>query len=216
MGNLSDTVTMGASYATKTKMGKFEKYKDLFPGEGYFDMPSSFTLGIAVKATPKLTIAADYERIDYSGIKSISNPSTNTGNSIAAAGYIPGSLGCDTCRGFGWNSVDVFKLGAEYQYSPKLTLRAGYNHSDNPIEGRDVTFNIIAPGVVEDHVTMGFTYALSKDSELTMAYMHAFRNSVQATSLAANFFPPGSGLAGTEKIQMYENSIGIAYSMKLK
>ena len=30
MGKVSDTVTLGASYTTKVKMGKFDKYKDLF------------------------------------------------------------------------------------------------------------------------------------------------------------------------------------------
>jgi len=108
--------------------------------------------------------------------------------------------------------VNVFKLGAEYQYNPKLILRAGYNHTDNPIQGRDVTFNIIAPGVVQDHATLGFTYNLSKDSELTMAYMHAFKNSVQAPSLFNRFGVP----AITERIQMYENSLGMAYRIKLK
>ncbi len=213
MGKVSDTVTLGAAYTTKTRMGKFDKYKDLFPGQGSFDLPDSLNLGIAVKATPALTLAADFERINYSGINSIANPSTNAGNATAATGFVVGSLGCDTCRGFGWSSVNVFKIGAEYQYNPNLILRAGYNHSDNPIQSRDVTFNIIAPGVVKDHLTLGFTYSLSKDSELTMAYMHAFRNSVEGSSLFNNFFPPGA-TAGSEKIQMYENSLGIAYGMK--
>ncbi len=206
MGKVSDTVTLGASYTSKVKMDKFDKYKDLFAGEGYFDMPASFNLGIAVKANPKWTIAADYQRIDYSGIKSVANPSTNGGLAIG------GTLGCDTCRGFGWSSVNVFKLGAEYQYNPNLILRAGYNHTDNPIQERDVTFNMIAPGVVQDHVTLGFTYNLSKESELTMAYMHAFRNSVSGPSLFNNWL----GDNATDKIQMYQNSLGIAYSMKLK
>jgi long-chain fatty acid transport protein len=212
MGKVSDTVTLGASYATKTKMGKFDKYKDLFAGQGYFDMPANLSLGIAVKATPAWTIAADYQRIDYGGIKSIANPSTNVGNASPLTGNVVGSLGCDSCRGFGWSSVDVFKLGVEYQYKPNLILRAGYNHSDNPIQGRDVTFNILAPGVIKDHLTLGFTYGLSPDSELTMAYMHGFKNSVEAPSLFNAFGVP----AGTEKIQMYENSIGIAYGMKFK
>ncbi|MHB8666250.1 MAG: OmpP1/FadL family transporter [Burkholderiales bacterium] len=220
MGKMSDAVTLGASYTSKVKMGKFKKYQDLFAGQGAFDIPESLSLGIAFKANPKWTIAADYERINYSGIASVANPSTNTGNAIAGTGFTIGSLGCGSCRGFGWSSVNVFKLGAEYQYSPELILRAGYNHTDNPIQGRDVTFNMIAPGVVKDHVTAGFTYSLSKDSELTMAYMHAFRNSVQDSSLYNNWVatpPPASvGLAGTEKIQMYENSLGIAYSVKLK
>lgn len=212
MGQLSDTVTMGANYTSKVKMDKFEKYKDLFAGDGYFDLPSSFAVGISVKTSPKLTLAADLERIEYSGIKSIANPSTNVGNSSPLTGNTVGSLGCDSCRGFGWSSVNVIKIGAEYQYNPNLILRAGYNHTDNPIQGRDVTFNMIAPGVVRDHATLGFTYNLSPQSELTMAYMHAFKNSVEAPSLFNSFGVP----AGTEKIQMYQNSIGIAYSRKLK
>jgi long-chain fatty acid transport protein len=197
------------------KMSKFDKYKDLFAGQGSFDMPESLTLGISVKATPNLRIAGDYQRINYSGIASVANPSTNPGSSNPAFGNIQGSLGCDSCRGFGWSSVDVFKLGGEYQYSPNLVLRAGYNHTDNPISSRDVTFNIIAPGVIKDQATLGFTYSLSKGSDLTMAYMHAFKNSVQGSSLFnnPNWLPPGT-TAGNEKIQMYQDSLGIAYGMK--
>jgi long-chain fatty acid transport protein len=213
LGKVSDTVTLGAAYATKTSMQKFDKYKDLFAGEGYFDMPASFTAGLSVKANPKLTLAADFERIDYAGIKSVNNPSTNVGNSSPLTGNTINSLGCDSCRGFGWDSVNVFKFGGEYQYNQNLILRAGYNHTDNPIQGRDVTFNIIAPGVVKDHVTLGFTYALSKQSELTMAYMHAFENSVEASSLYTNWLGPAGG---TEKIKMYQDSLGIAYSRTLK
>jgi long-chain fatty acid transport protein len=212
MGKVSDTVTLGASYTSKVKMGKFTKYQDLFAGQGAFDMPESFELGIAFKANPKWTIAADYERINYAGVDSVGNPSTMPGDGLGPNGGMPGTLGCGSCRGFGWSNVNVFKLGAEYQYSPKLILRAGYNHSDNPIQGRDVTFNMIAPGVVQDHVTMGFTYGVGKDSEITMAYMHAFKNSVQGASLFNAFGVP----AGTEQIEMHENSLGIAYGIKLK
>ncbi len=221
MGKVSDTTTLGASYTSKMKMSKFDKYKDLFPSQGYFDMPESLALGVAFKATPAVTIAADYQRINYSGINSIANPSTNVGNASPLTGYTVGSLGCDTCRGFGWSSVNVIKLGAEYQYSPNLVLRAGYNHTDNPIQARDVTFNMIAPGVVQDHLTMGFTYNLTKDSELTMAYMHAFNNSVTGPSLYNNWVtttpgvPGGVGIAGNETIKMYQNSLGIAYGIKM-
>jgi long-chain fatty acid transport protein len=213
MGKMSDTVTLGASYTSKVRMAKFDKYKDLFAGQGYFDMPENFSLGIAFKATPKWTLAADYQRINYSGIKSVANASTTGADGPPGTfGGAANSLGCDSCRGFGWSSVNVLKLGAEYQYNPNLILRAGYNHTNNPIQGRDVTFNMIAPGVIKDHATLGFTYNVSKDSELTMAYMHAFKNSVEAPSLFNSWIGPGA----TDKIQMYENSLGIAYSMKLK
>jgi long-chain fatty acid transport protein len=212
MGNVSDTVSLGASYTTKVKMAKFDMYKDLFAGQGYFDMPASANLGIAVKTTPKLTIAADYQWIGYSGIRSVANPSTNTGNAIAATGFTTGSLGCDNCRGFGWGNVNVFKIGFEYQTTPKLILRAGYNHTDNPIQSRDVTFNMLAPGVVKDHVTLGFTYSLGNDSELTMAYMHAYNNSVSGPSL----FNTWTGTNATDTIKMHQNSLGIAYGVKFK
>ena len=209
MGKVSEGVTLGASYTTKMKMKKFDKYKDLFAEQGGFDMPESLNLGISVKATPALTVAADYQRINYGDIASVANSSRMPADALGGGG-VPNSLGCSTCRGFGWSSVDVFKLGFEYQYNSNLVLRAGYNHTDNPIQNRDVTFNMIAPGVVQDHLTLGFTYAVSKDSELTMAYMHAFKNSVSGPSL----FNTWLGTAAVDKIEMSQNSLGIAYGLK--
>jgi long-chain fatty acid transport protein len=210
LGRLSDSVSAGAAYATRMKMSKFDKYKDLFAEEGGFDLPSNWNAGLALAATSRLTLALDYQRINYSEVKSVGNPSTNTGNAVAGTGFTVGSLGCADCRGFGWQDVNVVKLGVEYQYSQALTLRAGYNHSDNPIQARDVTFNILAPGVVQDHVTAGFTYAVGKSSEVTLAYMHAFQHSVSGPSLYNSFGVP----AGNEKIQMYENSLGIAWGTR--
>jgi long-chain fatty acid transport protein len=210
MGKIAPSVTLGAAYATKMRMSKFNKYKDLFADQGDFDIPENFNFGIAVNVNPKTTIAADYQRIKYSGIDSVGNPSTNTGNAVAGTGFTVGSLGCSDCRGFGWRNVNVFKIGVEYQYSPDLALRAGYNHTENPIKARDVTFNILAPGVVKDHVTAGLTYSVSKASEITVAYMHAFKNSVSGASLFNDFGVPPAN----EKIKMYQNSLGIAWGWK--
>ncbi len=211
MGKLSDSLTLGAAYSTKMKMGKLDKYKELFADQGLFDIPENYNLGLAFKATPKMTVALDYQRINYSGISSVANPSTNTGNSVAGTGFTVGSLGCATCRGFGWADVNVFKLGVEYEYSQNLTLRAGFNHGDNPIQSRDVTFNILAPGVIQDHLTLGLTHKTSSGGELTLAYMHAFSKSVTGSSLYNSFGVP----AGNETIRMYQNSFGIAYGWKM-
>ncbi len=211
MGKVSDSLSFGAAYATKMKMGKFDKYRDLFANQGEFDIPANWNVGVAFHATPAVTLSADYQRINYGGVASVGNPSTNVGNSVALTGFTMGSLGCATCRGFGWQNVSVIKVGVEYAYNSALTLRAGYNHSDNPIQARDVTFNILAPGVVQDHVTAGLTYAFSKSSELTFAYMHAFKKSVTGSSLYNNFAPLP---AGTETISLSENSLGVAWGWK--
>lgn len=198
MGKLSPTVTIGAAYASKMNFEEFDKYRGLFAEQGDFDIPEHYNLGIAWQATPAVKLALDYQRINYSDAKSVANPST---------ALLSGKrLGAPDGPGFGWRDIDVWKLGVEYKYSKALTLRAGYNHGDNPITARDVTPNIIAPGVIKDHLTLGFTYTLPSGNELTMAYMHAFNNDVTGNNLF--------GL-GTEKIEMYQNSIGIQYSWKL-
>jgi long-chain fatty acid transport protein len=212
MGRLTDTVTVGASYASKISMDEFDDYKGLFAEQGDFDIPSNWSLGIAVQATPKLKIAFDYQRINYSDVASINNTSQPTPAGCVGPLCMPfanNMLGANDGIGFGWSDVDVFKLGVEYAYSKNLTLRAGYNHGDNPIKKRDVTFNSVAPGVVEDHVTLGFTYVTASGGELTMAYMHAFENDVKGS--VNQYFPAG----GTDKIKMHQDSIGIAYSWKM-
>ncbi len=195
MGKLTSTFSIGAAYASKMNFNEFSKYKGLFAEQGDFDIPENYNLGVAWDVMPAVKLALDYQRINYSGVKSINNPS-NTG----------ALLGANNGPGFGWQDVDVWKLGVEYKYSQQLTLRAGYNHTDNPIQSRDVTFNILAPGVVQDHATLGFTYTLASGNELTMAYMHAFKNDVTG----ANFLGDG-----TEKIQMYQDSLGVQYSWKM-
>ena len=196
LGQLTPTFSIGVSYATKMHFGKFNKYSGLFADSGLFDIPENYSVGVAWKATPDLTLAADYQRINYAGVSSIGNPSTN------AAQF--GSVGGP---GFGWKNINVWKFGGEYRYDKQWTFRAGYNHSDNPIQSRDVALNILAPGVIEDHITLGATYTLPSGGELTMAYMHAFQNTVTG----ADSTPFG----GTDTIKMYENSIGISYGWKM-
>jgi long-chain fatty acid transport protein len=210
-GQLSDKVSAGAAYSTKIYMQAFDKYKGLFAEQGDFDMPENYSVGIAVKATPKLTVLADYRRINYNDVPSVGNPSANVVQ--CAGGNQAYCLGGASGAGFGWQNVNAYKLGFEYQHNGEIMLRAGYSHNDNPIGAQDVTFNILAPGVIEDHVTLGFTYKTKSGGELTMAYMHGFNNSVTGSSLFNNFVGPGQS-AGSETIKMYQDSIGIAYGWK--
>lgn len=197
---LNDKVSVGAAYATKVDMGKFDKYKGLFAEQGNFDMPANWNIGIAFQANPELTVALDYQHIAYGDVKAVANPSTNTG-----------LLGSDGGRGFGWSDMDIVKLGVEYKYRPNMILRAGYSHTDSPIQARDVTFNILAPAVIEDHFTLGLTYQMDKESDLTFSYMHALENSVTGASL---FTALGAGASGNETIKMHQNSLGVAYSKR--
>ena len=202
MGKITPTVTIGAAYASKMNFGEFDEYAGLFAEQGGFDIPENYNLGVAWQATPEFKLALDYQRINYSGVNSIANQS-----------LVPFPLGADNGPGFGWEDIDVWKLGAEYIVNQQLTLRAGYNHGDNPITAANVTFNIIAPGVIEDHLTVGFTYTLASGDELTMSYVHAFSNDVSGASILPVFM--GGAPAGTETIEMDQNLLGIQYSWKM-
>ena len=202
-------VSVGLAYATKVRMGEFDKYKGLFAEQGAFDIPSNWSAGLAWRPGPKWVIAADYERINYSDAASVSNPSTNILNCFGgqASACLGGSMGA----GFGWQDVDVWKFGVQYAPDATWVLRAGYNRSDNPIAARDVTFNILAPGVIKDHYTAGFTWRLDAKSEVTGYALYAARNEVSGTSLLASLGAPPTT---TETIRMKEYAIGLGYTAR--
>jgi long-chain fatty acid transport protein len=194
VGQVAPNVTLGATYQTKTRMSKFDKYKGLFAEQGDFDIPENYGIGIAVKATPNLTLAADVQQINYGGIKSIANSLTS-----------PGLLGDANGPGFGWRDMTVYKLGASYEYSKDLTLRAGYSTTRQPIPSDQTFFNILAPGVVENQLTLGATWTLANKAELSVAYMHAFKKTVN-----------GTGPSQDVNLRMYQDSLGVAYGIKFQ
>lgn len=195
---LSPAFSVGLAYATRIKMGEFDKYAGLFAERGDFDIPENYNLGFKWIAAPGLTIGTDYQKINYSKVNSIGNQS-----------LVPAQLGSVHGPGFGWKNVSVIKIGVDYAPNERWAVRAGYNHCDNPITPANVTFNILAPGVVQSHVTLGATRHLTSHSELTFAYMHAFNGSVSGPSILPVF--SGGQPFGVERIQMHQNSLGLAW-----
>jgi len=203
IGQVSDAVTLGATYQTKTYMSKFDKYKGLFAEHGDIDIPANYGVGIAIEATPQLTLAADVQRILYSDVDSIGNRSFS--NLFAG-----NALGSSRGPGFGWRDVTVAKLGVSYAFSNALTLRAGYDRVTGPIRKSETLFNVLAPGVVQDHLTLGATWTLPNQSELSFFYAHAFDETVRGSGS----IPPGFG-GGEADLRMDQNSLGVAYGWKL-
>jgi long-chain fatty acid transport protein len=205
-GKVTDAVTLGATYQTKMNMGNFDKYKGLFAEGGGFDIPETYGLGIAVKATPKLTIAGDIQQINYAGVPSV-------GNKVDC--FFAGTcmLGASNGPGFGWRDTTVYKLGVSYEWSKDLTLRAGYATLRQPIPSSQTFFNILAPGVVEDHLTIGATWTVGGNNELSLGYIHALSKTVNGTNSIPPGMPPGFG-GGNANLKMSQNSLGIAWGWK--
>ncbi len=203
-GKLGDRVTVGASYSPKIRMSRFDKYRGLFAGGGDFDIPANYGVGVALQVTPAVTVALDATRIRYGSVPSIANGSL----SQIMAGQ---PLGADAGPGFGWRDISVVKLGVQWQMNDRWTLRAGYNRGGNPIRAQDAMFNILAPGVIRQHLTFGATYAPDARSEWTFALWHGKRETVIGPSV--DFSSMAMNPTGT-RIGMHQNGFGLQYSRK--
>ena len=201
LGEITPELKVGFSWASSVR-GRFDKYKGLFADQGNFDIPANYGLGLSYQLTPRWQLAADYQVIQYSGVKPVANP---IGNFLTGA-----KLGDDAGPGFGWKDIDVIKLGATHRYSDALTLRAGYSHAAQAIPRDQTFFNVLAPGVVQDHVSLGFTWKTSAQGEWTGYATHAFSKTVSGqNSIPANLL--GGGEAN---IRMKENVLGVAYGWR--
>jgi long-chain fatty acid transport protein len=207
--------TAGISWRSKMYMDKLDKYSDLFAESGGFDMPSVGTIGLAFKPNDRLAFAFDVQQIWYSDIPSIGNNNelATRCDLNAAFGFpsAPGNvydpqycLGGSKGAGFGWRDMTVLKLGVQYALNDTLTLRAGYSHGNSPIVSREVAFNTLAPGVIEDHYTIGATYRLRKDYELTFWGMYAPENTVKGPGAFTGSQAP--------EISMYQYELGVNFA----
>jgi long-chain fatty acid transport protein len=125
-------------------------------------------------------------------------------------------LGGANGAGFGWKDVNVVKLGAQWQVSPSLQLRVGFNHGTNPISSADALFNTIAPGVVKNHYTAGLTYAIDKHQEISGAFMYAPTVSVTGSNPLVEVNPSTGASTGATQVdtihmKQYEATVGYAY-----
>ena len=199
LGKLSDQVSVGASYSPKISMSRFKDYAGLFADKGKFDIPENFGVGVAFQATPSVQLALDYNQIRYSKVPSIGNP----------AGF---NLGAPDGGGFGWKDVGIVKLGVQWQMNEKTTFRLGFNRGDNPVTSSSITPNILAPGVMKTHITVGGTHAVASNAEVSWFFMHAPRVTTRGPSLFNGLL--SSGTAIQESVSMRQNSLGIQWAMK--
>ena len=173
-GKFGEYFGVGASYQTKIAMGEFEDYAGLFAEHGDFDIPENWTVGIAVFPSNCVSIAVDVQQIYYSDVASVGNP--------LLPNLMQAPRGADGGAGFGWKDVTVFKIGAQWEVNPTWTLRAGYAHNNQPIPESEVLFNILAPGVIQDHATVGVSTLLSPKTKFHFSLMRAFSNSVEGAN----------------------------------
>lgn len=149
-------LTLGASYKSAIDMkyeGQISKAAADFGLSGFTDnleQPAEIGVGASYTVDGH-TFAIDYKKIKWSDAK----------------GY----------KDFNWDDQNVYMIG--YQYAQdNWAVRAGYNHAKSAIKessnAKINLFNLLGfPGMVEDHYTVGASYAFTKMTSVDLAYTYA-------------------------------------------
>lgn len=183
----------------RTNRMKYPTLDAAFADDGAFDIPSTWNVGLSAHPTDDLRIAVDFQRINFSEVKGVGNAfDTNDfvnncarPRLLAGLGFggsldpSPACLGAAGGPGFGWRDVEVVKLGVQYRVAA-FKLRAGYSKGDQPIPDSELLFNILAPGVPEEHFTAGFGYQHSHRLGFDFAFMYAKSQPVYGANALSN------------------------------
>ncbi|NNF06665.1 MAG: hypothetical protein HKN21_07885 [Candidatus Eisenbacteria bacterium] len=169
LGELLDFFSVGFSYQTKIAMGEFDEYSGLFAEAGDFDIPANWTAGVMM-GFYGMGIAFDVQHIAYSDVASIGNPLLPNLNNA--------QLGDAAGAGLGWEDMTIFKGGAWYMTNAGNMFRLGYSHGNQPVPESEVLLGILAPGVVEKHLTFGVSKVLDSGREFSFSLMRGLWGSV--------------------------------------
>ena len=145
----------------------------------HFDYPMILSLGTAYTGFDRWLLACDVRYFDYQNTSGFGDPA-----GFDASGAM---------TGLGWRSVVSVHTGVQYQATQRLFLRLGYVYNDNPIGSDQAFFNVGSPLIIQHVGSTGFTYHMTDQVSLSMAYVHGFEN-----TLSGPFVLPGAGpVAGT-------------------
>jgi long-chain fatty acid transport protein len=224
---VTDTVTVGASYTTKQQFpdGQYRLGTgDLFNYNGATGMPGTYKLaldypqqaavGVAVTPTQRFLVDFDIKWIDWSSTHDKVDLKGPAGAFNAAQN--PTGSTTSTQLDFGWRDQWVYALGVQYAATDALKLRAGFNYAKSPIDSADVFNNIIFPALVERHLTLGVDYRLGDHWGIGGTYMRAFKKTLTGTNDVPGGFQQGTpfGASSGTKISLDETSVGLLLSYR--
>ncbi len=203
LGEITPALTLGASYASRVFMDKFAHYEGLL-ADGRLDIPENYSLGFAWRPRPPLTVTFDYQRINFGDVRATGNGGLNT-----LLDPVNKPLGSPEGSGFNWQNQQNFRLGAAFEVTPVLTVRAGYAYGERPPRDNGintVTLNMLAPSA-EHQVSAGFTWQPDPGNEFHLAYSQFIPRDFVGTSTTALL-----GVGGVERISPHVHTVMLAWT----
>jgi long-chain fatty acid transport protein len=132
-------------------------------GKASVTLPDEVTLSARQAVTDRLTLLGTVEWQNQSSVGNV--PITSAPSLLCPNGV------CETLD-FNYRDQWYFALGAEYAWSPSLTVRTGVNYEISPIDNS--IRNILLPDSNRIGVSVGGSYRYSDRVTFDLAYTHLF------------------------------------------
>lgn len=119
----------------------------------------------------------------------------------------PATFSAGALNGLGWDSTWNLSVGANYNLSDCLAVRAGYNYGPSPIDGSPESgLNLATPLILEHMLSFGATMNVSKSLQMHVAYTHGFENELNGPIQNAAGAVAGSTLK--QKVSVHFLTVG--------
>ena len=209
-GRTGDNLAFGISYrsgvrlqltnGTLSSSGVPARDAALVPARADFttriNLPSTLSVGLADRITNKLLLTFDFTLSGWSTLDSLKLD-------VAASGPAPARR-IRTARRY--EDALSFRVGTEYQVSPKLTVLGGLHYDETPVRDEYINPEFLDANRVG--VSAGLCYQLSPRLVLEGAY--AFDYGQLRTARVAQADEKVSNVAGTYRLAVNTASVGIA------
>lgn len=178
MWTVHPRLTFTLTGSTRIKSTRIKTYDALLPDGGSFDLPPVLHTALAARATERLTVLFDYQKVYYESVRAFGN----RGPRLDRPPLRSELLGNDNGFGFGWKDQNIYRLGLHYVASPRWTWRAGVNYSPSHIAASQMTFALLSPAFIERSVHMGVTHRLASGDEISAAAFRGFKEKLEGAT----------------------------------
>ena len=183
---ISDTTRFGMSYSLETRvedlsgeavLTAIDNNNNQIPLNGKikirdFQNPAQLSIGMSHKVNESLTIVADYNRVFWEDVMKdidISFVQDGTGGNI------------DILLPQNYRNINLYNVGAEYEYTQDWTFRAGFSYSDQVLPSNYLS--AVLPTQIQSHLTGGFSYLWDENNTFDFALSYAFEKTMSNESL---------------------------------
>ncbi|GAB3652233.1 hypothetical protein GCM10027594_26950 [Hymenobacter agri] len=209
-GRTGDNLSFGISYRTGVNL-KLKNGTSTYTGvpardaaalpastglNTQFNLPNTVAVGIADRINKKLLLTFDFTLTGWSNLDSLKLD-------LAASGSQPARRVNQPRR---YEDAMTFRIGAEYQLNPQLTLLAGVRYDETPI--RDEYIN---PEFIDANrlgVSAGLAYQLTQRLSLEAAY--AFEYGQRRTARTNPLSTQVGNISGSYQMAVQTASVGVA------